>query len=148
MIPGVAAVFVLGAFVLPIALSANAGASPTDAPTTTLSAMVSTTATASTTSTSSTTSVPASTTTTASTTTSTTEIPTSTTVSPPVTDQGVVAIGESADTIFVEGSIDAQARGAVLPQTGSSPMPLWVTGVACVVSGAFALTFKRRRQLR
>jgi hypothetical protein len=64
-----------------------------------------------------------------------------------VTGQGVVVIGANGVRILADGSIDAQATGDVLAQTGTSSTPLWLTGLVCVVSGALALTFKQRRHL-
>ncbi|MDQ1509486.1 MAG: hypothetical protein QOG50_1330 [Actinomycetota bacterium] len=131
-----ASVLAIGAFVVPIAFASNATAAPGDSTTTTVTAPATTSSTATTT-----------TSTTASTTTSTTVVPTSTTASPPVTEEGVVVIGANGNTIHAEGTLDAQAPGEVLAQTGSSPMPVWLTGVTLLVSGALALTFNRRRHL-
>jgi LPXTG-motif cell wall-anchored protein len=59
----------------------------------------------------------------------------------------VVVVLENGDRILANGAVDAQADPKVLAQTGSSPKPVWLTGLACLVSGALALTFKRRRHL-
>jgi hypothetical protein len=115
----------VGAFGLPIAFSA----SPAGAQTTT-------TASSSSTSTS-TTAVP----------TSTTLVATSTTVSPPVGDEVVVVIGANGEPILAQPVVSAQATGEVLAQTGSSPMPLWLTGLTLVLTGALALMLKQRRHL-
>lgn len=81
------------------------------------------------------------------TTTTSVNVSTTTTVSPPVNGEGVVIVGASGDRILAEGAVDAQASGKVLAQTGNSPKPVWLTGIACLVSGALALSFKRRRHL-
>ena len=135
-----ASVLAVGAFVLPIAFSANSAAA--DPTTTTVATIATTTSTSSIPSTSSSTS----TSTTASTT-STTQVPTSTTASPAVGDEVVVVIGANGNTILADGALDAQANGGVLARTGSSPLPIWLTGLSLLVAGAFALTFKRRRHL-
>jgi LPXTG-motif cell wall-anchored protein len=138
-----ASVLAIGAFVVPIAFASNAAAAADDSTTTTVTAPTSSTSTSSPNdTTTSTTSNP-----TASSTTSTTGVPTSTTASPPVTEQGVVVVGANGNTIHAEGAIDAQATGDVLAQTGSSTMPVWLTGATLLVSGALALTFNRRRHL-
>jgi Tfp pilus assembly protein FimV len=131
-------VLAIGAFVVPIAFASNAAAAPGDSTTTTVTAPATTSSTDTTATTTSTS---------ASTTTSTTVIPTSTKASPPVTEEGVVVIGANGNTIHAEGALDAQATAEVLAQTGSSPMPVWLTGVTLLVSGALALTFNRRRHL-
>ena len=128
-----ASVLAIGAFVVPIAFAANAAAAPDDSTTTTITAPATSTSTTSST--------------TASTTTRTTGVPTSTTASPPVTEQGVVVVGANGNTIHAEGAIDAQATGKALAQTGSSTLPIWLTGVTLLVAGALALTFNRRRHL-
>jgi LPXTG-motif cell wall-anchored protein len=65
-----------------------------------------------------------------------------------VTGQGIVVIGANGNTIHVEGAVDVvQSADDVLPLTGSSSMPVLLTGIVSVVSGALALTFKRRRRL-
>jgi len=133
-----ASVLAIGAFVLPIAFDSSRAAAD---PTTTTVATTSTSAPASTSSTTNT-----NTSTTASPT-STTQQPTTTTSSPGVGDEVVVVIGANGSTILADGAINAQANGKVLAQTGSSPRPVWLTGLALVVSGAFALTCKRRRHL-
>jgi LPXTG-motif cell wall-anchored protein len=61
--------------------------------------------------------------------------------------EGVVILGANGATILAERAVQAQATGQVLAQTGSSPAPIWLAGVASLVSGAFALTFQRRRHL-
>jgi hypothetical protein len=130
------------AFVVPIALASSSSALPGDTTTTTSIGVPSTTT--------STTSMPTtSTTTSVSTTTSSTSTtqPTTTTASPPVNGEGVVVILENGDRILAAGAVNAQAEGKVLAQTGTSPKPVWLTGLACLVSGALALTFKRRRHL-
>jgi hypothetical protein len=58
-----------------------------------------------------------------------------------------VVIGANGNTILAESAIDAQATGDVLAETGSSSMPLWLTGLTLVLTGALALTFKPRRRL-
>jgi hypothetical protein len=127
------------AFVVPIALSSSANAGPGD-PTTTTSLSVSTT-------TSTTLLPPTTTSTTIAPTTTTTQMPTTTTASPPVNGEGIVIVGESGDRIRADGGVSAQATDPVLAHTGSSPEPVWLTGIACLASGALALTFKRRRHL-
>jgi hypothetical protein len=122
MTAGAAVLVAMVAFAVPLALSTSASADPGDATTTTV-------------------------TTTASTTTSTTQLPTSTTVSPPVNDEGVVILGANGETIIAERAVSAQATDQVLAETGSSSAALWFAGVASLVSGAFALTFQRRRHL-
>ncbi len=135
MIAGAATVFAMAAFVVPIALSA----SPAGAQTTTVTTAVpSSTAPSSSSSTTSSTTVA---------TTTTTRMPTSTTASPPVTGEGIVVIGANGNTILVPDTVGAQATNEVLAQTGSSPMPVWLAGFACLLSGALALTFKPRRLL-
>ena len=129
MTMGATAFIAMVAFVVPIALSSSAIASPDDT-TTTTSVTVSTT-----------------TSTTIAPTTTTTQPATTTTVSPPVNGEGIVIVGESGDRIRADGGVNAQATARVLAQTGSSPKPVWLTGIACLVSGAFALSFKRRRHL-
>jgi hypothetical protein len=122
MTAGAAVLVAMVAFAVPLALSTSASADPGDATTTTV-------------------------TTTASTTTSTTQLPTSTTASPPVNDEGVVILGANGETIIAERAVSAQATDQVLAETGSSSAALWFAGVASLVSGAFALTFQRRRHL-
>lgn len=135
MIAGAATAFAMAAFVVPIALSASPAGAQTTTITTTVPSTTSPSSTSSTTSS-----------TTASTTT-TTRMPTSTTKSPPVTGEGIVVIGANGNTILVPDTVDAQATNDVLAQTGSTPMPVWLAGLACLVSGALALTFKPRRHL-
>jgi hypothetical protein len=122
MTAGAAVLVAMVAFAVPLALSTSASADPGDATTTTVA-------------------------TTASTTTSTTQLPTSTTASPPVNDEGVVILGANGETIIAERAVSAQATDQVLAETGSSSAALWFAGVASLVSGAFALTFQRRRHL-
>jgi len=129
-----ASVMAGGAFVVAIAF----GSSPAGAQTTTTAASAS--------STTATSAPPSSTSTTASTT-STTQRPTSTTASPAVGDEVIVVIGANGKTILADLPIDAQATDQLLPRTGSSPMPVWLTGLALVVTGALALTFTPRRHL-
>jgi hypothetical protein len=59
----------------------------------------------------------------------------------------VVVIGANGEPILAEPVVDAQATGEELARTGSSPMPLWLTGLTLVLTGALALTFKPRRHL-
>ena len=137
MTSGAAVLVAMVAFAVPLAFGTSASAEPGDATTTTT---VTTTE-------SSTSTTPPSTTSTSSTTTSTTGPPTSTTASAPVNDEGVVILGANGQTIIAERAVSAQATDPVLAATGSASAALWFAGVACVVSGAFALTFKRRRHL-
>jgi LPXTG-motif cell wall-anchored protein len=59
----------------------------------------------------------------------------------------VVILGANGERILAAVPVAAQATGPVLAQTGSSSTPLWLAGVASLVSGALALTFQRRRHL-
>jgi LPXTG-motif cell wall-anchored protein len=59
----------------------------------------------------------------------------------------VVILGANGETIIAERAVSAQATDQVLARTGSSSAALWFAGVASLVSGAFALTFQRRRHL-
>jgi len=56
-------------------------------------------------------------------------------------------IGASGSRLLADIPVNAAADGDVLPRTGSASKPAWLTGLACLVSGAFALTFKPRRHL-
>jgi len=56
-------------------------------------------------------------------------------------------IGANGKTIRAEGAVDAQATGDELAQTGSTTVPVWLSGLTLVISGSLALTFKRRRHL-
>jgi hypothetical protein len=132
------------AFVVPIALASSSSALPGDTTTTTTSISVPSTSTSTTMMPTTTTSTTVST---ATSTTSTTQPATSTTASPPVNGEGVVVVLENGDRILAAGAVNAQADTKVLAQTGSEPLPVWLTGLACLVSGALALTFKRRRHL-
>jgi hypothetical protein len=134
MTSGAAVLVAIVAFAVPLAFSTSASAEPGDATTTTVTTPESSTST-----------TPPSTTSTS--TSSTTQLPTSTTASPPVNDEGVVILGANGQTIIAERAVSPQATDPVLAATGSASAALWYAGVASVVSGAFALTFKRRRHL-
>jgi hypothetical protein len=128
MTSGAAVLVAIVAFAVPLALSTNASAEPGDSTTTTVTTTESSTSTTAAT-------------------TSTTQLATSTTASPPVNDEGVVILGANGRTIIAERAVSAQATDPVLARTGSASATLWFAGVASVVSGAFALTFRRRRHL-
>ena len=58
-----------------------------------------------------------------------------------------MVIGANGEPILAQPVVDAQATGEVLARTGGSPLPLWLTGLTLVLTGALALTFKPRRHL-
>ncbi|HTK17061.1 MAG TPA: hypothetical protein VL769_11760 [Acidimicrobiia bacterium] len=129
MTAGAAVLVAMAAFAVPLAFGTSASAQPGDATTTTVTTTESSTST------------------TAPSTSSTSSTTSTTTASAPVNDEGVVILGANGETIIAQRAVAAPAPDQALAETGSSSAALWFAGVASLVSGAFALTFQRRRHL-
>jgi hypothetical protein len=56
-------------------------------------------------------------------------------------------IGADGYRLLADSPVNAEADGDVLAQTGGTSRPVWLAGLACLVSGALALMCKPRRHL-